>query len=234
MEPVSVIVMSKPAVPGLVKTRLIGPLTPVAAARIHAAMLACVLERASMWIAPSGGVRYYLATNPLEGGRVPGGRVVSAPPNPCRLWQCIEQGGGDLGQRLTRVWRAVGGGPAVFLGTDSPDVPAEALGSVAGALGHADLAVGPVTDGGYWTLAARAFVPKVLTGIDWGTRAVYHQTRCAAKNAGLRMAVLRRWHDVDEPKDLRALRRRLVDTREPALTVLRSKLNKILQGNANE
>ena len=152
-----------------------------------------------------------------------------------RGWDLVDQGGGDLGERLDRVWRGRGdkqaGGPIVFFGIDCPDVPAEALAGIGPALGRDQVAIGPVTDGGYWTLACAAYQPGLLQGIDWGTPAVYDQTVRAAKRLGLNPTALPAWHDVDEPKDLDALRQRLAnlpEPREPALAELAARLDEIL------
>ncbi len=223
-----VVVMAKPVVAGRVKTRLIGKLRPHAAARVHAAMLECVLERAGLHVANGRRLNYFLALDhsilPSRGAAAEQRTGIHVPTG----WRVIDQGAGDLGQRLRHVWRAVGGHTVVFFGGDSPDVPAEVLGSILPALERTDVALGPVDDGGYWTLAAREFEPRLLTGIDWGTPSVYHQTLVAAREAGLSMGGLARWYDVDQPADLTALRQRIDRTPDPALVRLRLKLDRVL------
>ena len=122
----------------------------------------------------------------------------------------VDQGSGDLGRRLDRVWRVVGTeGPIAFFGGDSPDVPASLLSAIPTTLAGCDVAIGPTGDGGYWTLAANTHNPAVFEGIDWGTAHVYDQTRRQATVAGLVIRALPPWHDVDRPADLDALRVRL-------------------------
>jgi len=216
--------MAKTPVPGQVKTRLIDPLTAHQAAAVHAAMLECVLER--------------LATH------LPGRRVLAIDGAPGALndksspdlslkvpvgTEVINQGTGNLGQRIHHVWQASGSGPAVFFGVDSPDCPAEALTAIPQALESHDAACGPVDDGGYWCLAARRPAPALLADIDWGSPSVYHQTQSAASEAGLTLAELPAWHDVDTPSDLSALTHRLRSAHEPALTRLAERLSRVLQ-----
>ncbi len=124
--------------------------------------------------------------------------------------EVVDQGSGDLGRRLDRVWRVIGTeGPIAFFGGDSPDVPPSLLSAIPATLAGCDVAVGPTGDGGFWTLAARKHHPALLRGIDWGTARVYDQTRRQATVAGLVVGALPPWHDVDRPGDLDALRARL-------------------------
>jgi rSAM/selenodomain-associated transferase 1 len=206
--------MAKPAVPGRVKTRLIGDLTPGQAATVHQAMLDCVMARVQRHFHAAGDFALVLAA----AGAMP------TPPDP---WRLLDQGDGNLGDRMAHVWRSLGGGPVIFLGVDSPDVPAEHFDALAASLSAGDASVGAVDDGGYWTLAARRFALELLTGIDWGTADVYDQTQRRAADAGLRLTTLPPWHDVDDFADLVALRRRLVSATDPALLQLRAALDNI-------
>ena len=82
-------------------------------------------------------------------------------------------------------------------------------------------------DGGIWTLGANTFCPALLQGIDWGSSRVYHQINTAGTEAGLKMAHLPTWYDVDLPEDLAALRQRVRWSREPALIRLGQCLNQV-------
>jgi len=223
-DPVAVVVMTRPARAGRVKTRLTsargGAMTDAQAAAVHAAMSRCVLARLSQ-------LPYIKGFIAVDGGRLnpPDALPVPVP----RDWSVLDQGPGDLGQRLGRVWRQVGGGPAAFFGVDSPDVPAEALSAAIEAARARDAAAGPVDDGGYWTLAAVRYRPGLLAGIDWGTDRVYHQTCQAAGRLGLRLHALPAWHDVDGPADLAALQRRLASADDPALRQLRDEIQLALR-----
>ncbi len=118
----------------------------------------------------------------------------------------VDQGDGNLGQRLDRVWRTLAGaGPVAFFGIDCPDVPDETIDEIGAALQEHDVAIGPTRDGGYWTLAARAYRPELLRRIDWGTASVYDQTVQRASEASLSVQRLSLWQDVDDPEDVRAL-----------------------------
>jgi rSAM/selenodomain-associated transferase 1 len=217
--------MAKRPVPGRVKTRLVaGGLSAHQAAAVHAAMLECVLARVPA--ALPGRAILALDGSPAEPLTHSDPELSVHVPSDI---QTLDQGTGDLGQRLDHVWQIIDPGPVAFFGVDSPDVPTQALASIYDSLARADAAVGPVTDGGYWCLAARRYAPELITGIDWGTHAVYHQTREAARVAGLNLLDLPAWHDVDTADDLDALRQRIHAATDPALLRLRQRLDRITQ-----
>jgi len=224
----SIVVMAKRPAPGVVKTRLIGPLTPQQAALTHCALRDATLNRLTRW-ANSQNQRPTLIL--AETG--PPVQDVQAFPEPsiAQAWQRVEQGEGDLGQRIENVWRDIGRGPTVFFGIDSPDVPCAALDAVIAAMADADAVLGPTRDGGYWCLAAGQPQPPLLRRIDWGSEQVYDQTHAAGRNAGLRTADAPMWHDVDDADDLAQLIARLNDPSftadEPALMELRDRLQTI-------
>ncbi len=198
---VTAVLMAKRPEPGAVKTRLVGPggFAPEAAAQLSWAMLWCTAQRLC-----SASPRVILAVSPDGCGRE------LAEALGVEFTQIVDQGAGDLGRRLERGWEVVGGKEQIaFFGVDTPDVPVSALREIPHALANHDLAVGPTKDGGYWTLAAGAFHPEVIRGIDWGSDRVYDQTRQRAAEAGLEVYALPRWYDVDQPSDVEALSQRL-------------------------
>jgi rSAM/selenodomain-associated transferase 1 len=217
--------MAKPAVAGKVKTRLIGALAAEQAAAVHRAMWRTVIDRVTHAFSAENDVQLTLA---LAGGVIPVGesveRYMIALPS---RWRTIDQGNGDLGERLDHVWRSLGSGRIMFLGVDSPDIPLDALRQAWEATATHDVAVGPVADGGYWTLSCRQYEPTLLQGIDWGGANVYDQTLQKARARALRVAPLRRWHDVDDPADLLALRNRLAASDDRTLHPLRRALDEL-------
>jgi hypothetical protein len=219
--------MTKLPEPGRVKTRLVssGALDDAGAVALALAFLECTTERLAarmpLVVALASGAPGAIADRALR-GRLPSlsGRIVP-------------QGNGSLGARLDRVWRLLAGaGPIAFFASDSPDLPAPALEAIGPALAHADVAIGPALDGGYWTLAAHEHHPALVRGVDWGTAAVYDQTLRRADEAGITVVELPAWPDVDRPEDLLALRRRLAGpggaASEAPLARLAARLDEIL------
>ena len=231
MQTVQLVVMAKPVTPGRVKTRLIGRLDKYQAATIHAAMLRCVLARTQAHVASRcGTTRMVLAVDDAliaaEGRDGPIDTAGSVGVEVPRCWHIATQGPGDLGERLERVWRR-NPGPIIFFGVDSPDVPRAVLRAILPRLAEADVAVGPVDDGGYWTIACGRCEPRIFRGIDWGSPRVYHQTVLAVNRAGLSVARLPAWHDVDRLEDLTDLQTRLEAATETPLRDLRAELNRV-------
>jgi glycosyltransferase A (GT-A) superfamily protein (DUF2064 family) len=100
------------------------------------------------------------------------------------------------------------------VGSDAPHLPAafllEALGRLALAPGAspksvADVVLGPTDDGGYYLVALRAPAPGLFTNVPWSGPDVFSVTQMRARTAGLTVALLPPWYDVDVLADLRRL-----------------------------
>ena len=68
-----------------------------------------------------------------------------------------------------------------------------------------DLVLGPAADGGYWAIGVRQPIPGLLRDISWSTDRTLAETEARARRAGLRVAHLASWTDVDRPEDLPVL-----------------------------
>lgn len=90
---------------------------------------------------------------------------------------------------------------------DSPDLPASYLRQAFQALDdhQIDVAIGPTEDGGYYAIGMRE-LHKTLFDVEMSTPSVYLDTLALAEGAGLKIAALPRWYDVDRPEDLERLR----------------------------
>ncbi|MFW6201431.1 MAG: TIGR04282 family arsenosugar biosynthesis glycosyltransferase, partial [Gemmatimonadota bacterium] len=188
--------------PGRVKTRLSPPLSPLAAADIYEACLRDVL--AQVLRGPrSAEIRYRdePAARAYFARAFPG---VSSRAQPA----------GDLGHRLEAAFEhafARGDDRVIVLGSDAPTLPDAVLDEADAALADADAVLGPASDGGYYLVGVRARAwPRaaaLFEEIPWSTRAVWRMTLKRAAAAGLRIAALRTWYDIDRPGDLGRARR---------------------------
>jgi uncharacterized protein len=111
----------------------------------------------------------------------------------------IDQGEGDLGDRLAR---AAAPYPVIFIGSDAPDLDAARLIAAAAALQNAPAVIGPAEDGGYYLLGLNAPAPWLFTEMDWGTETVFDETMRRLAAHGITPVVLEPLADVDRPEDL--------------------------------
>ena len=203
-------IFAKFPAPGAVKTRLGGP--PERGAAVARAFLLDVLERTGSVDAER--VVVFAPPDAREGmARLVGPAVALAPQSP-----------GDLGERLGRFIGDrldAGAGRVVVIGTDSPTLPAALIARAFDDLTHADLVLGPATDGGYYLVGCRRRLP-VFDGIAWSRETVLAETVARLADPRWNLSLLPPWYDVDTPEDwavlrghVRALRRAGVDPGVP-------------------
>ena len=135
------------------------------------------------------------------------------------------QGRGNLGERLERFVAsrlAEGAGAVLVVGSDSPTLSPSFVELAFEELRHADVVLGPATDGGYYLVGCRRLHPALFAAIDWGGAGVLRQTVERLADPGWRLAVLPPWYDVDDLRDwqmlvghLAALRRSGIDPAVP-------------------
>jgi rSAM/selenodomain-associated transferase 1 len=206
----AIAIMAKAPQAGRSKTRLCPPLAPEEAASLSAAFLAdmtATVQRAAQAAPIDGWVAYAPAGTEaaLRPHIAPGtqllladGATVEAP------------GVAGFGRALLQTMRSLfarGYGSVCVLNSDSPTLPAAYLADAARLL-HAgpDRAVlGPVSDGGYYLLGLRRPEAWLFADIAWSTSVVAAQTRAQAQRAGLDMAGIPPWYDVDDAASLRRL-----------------------------
>ncbi len=197
MEKRCLVVFTKPALPGRVKTRLIGHLSPEHAAALQAALFEDVRHAVrgapfSCWLAWA-----------LEDGE-------AVPPGP---EPALRQQGANLGERLHRgLAAAAREHPWVAaVGADHPGLDAALVNRAFARLAEADLVIVPALDGGYSLIALRseALVPELFSGIAWSTPTVLAETLERAARLELRVELLDPAADLDTPADLARLCERL-------------------------
>lgn len=192
------VVFTKPARPGAVKTRLVGELTAERAALLHGAFLEDLLAR-------------------MEGAEFEtrlAWAVGHQEPLPRSRYGAFRQTGRDLGERLFSGLNLTLAefDRAVAVGSDHPGLSETLVDSAFEKLvSGCDVVLGPATDGGYYLIGVRrASIRRGLfEAIDWSTDQVLAQTleRCRVLGAEVEMLIPQ--EDVDTPDDLKRLARRL-------------------------
>jgi rSAM/selenodomain-associated transferase 1 len=192
------LLFSKPARPGRVKTRLIGDLSAEQAAELSAAFLADAIAELT-----AGRYDLKLAWA-LEEGEEP-------PPSDLPV---VRQKGGDLGERLhAALSEAARRYPRVAaVGSDHPTLSRREVEAAFELLeGGAEVVLGPADDGGYYLIAiGRAQLSaELFSGIPWSSSEVLASTLERCRLLGLSVRLLPGGRDVDTPSDLAALTSRL-------------------------
>jgi len=199
-DPGCVVVFSKPAHPGRVKTRLVGALSPEQTAELHQAFLDDLLERLE------GGPHEVWVAWALEADEA----------IPARGLPALKQQGCDLGERLFDALSRASLKYSCFaaVGSDHPELSLARVDAAFGLLeGGADLVLGPAADGGYYLVAARreTLRPEIFADIPWSTPEVLAATIERSERLGLDLKLLPVGHDVDTPEDLPRLASYLAD-----------------------
>jgi len=188
------VLFSKPAEPGRVKTRLIGELTAVQAAELHAAFLADLTAR-------------------LTDGRFDLRLAWAAEPNeplPKFPIPALRQSGADLGERLyTGLEQVATSFSAVAaIGSDHPEIPLSLVHQAFDKLAMGtDAVLGPADDGGYYLIALNSSVltREIFLDIPWSSSSVLEMTLQRCRQLSLEVELLPVGNDVDTPTDLARL-----------------------------
>lgn len=119
----------------------------------------------------------------------------------------INQGDGDLGQRLQRMFNHqfnLNVERVCVVGTDSPDLPANFVLQAFNQLNGCDTVTIPALDGGYVLLGARCDCAPLFQQITWSSAEVLRQTRQRAKEFDYSYREIEQWQDIDDLTSLRA------------------------------
>ena len=179
---------------GAVKTRMIPHLSPQLACELH-----CELVR---WTARR------LVASRLGQVQLSVTRDVYHPLfTSCRdlgVSEVVEQGGGDLGERMYHALRAALAiyRKVILVGSDCPDLDRTCLQQAVEALERVPLVLGPAEDGGYVLIGAREVSWEIFRGIDWGSSSVYARTVSRLEDAAIDWEALPAKRDIDRPDDL--------------------------------
>jgi rSAM/selenodomain-associated transferase 1 len=191
----TILVFCKAPLPGRVKTRLFGVLTPVQAAALHARLTVTLIARLAQ-----------AALAPIQ--------LCCHPDTEHRFFRALarrygvglqRQWGQDLGKRMLLAFHTAltNSQFALAVGCDCPELGAEDLNLALSALADGyDAVLGPAEDGGYVLIGLRRPWPQLFSNLRWGSGEVLAETRQRMALLGLKWRELPvRW-DLDRPADL--------------------------------
>jgi len=117
----------------------------------------------------------------------------------------VAQGGGDLGERMARLFRTLPPGPVCVIGGDIPSIRCSHIARAFKALGDHEAVFGPAPDGGFWLVGMKrvARVPiSLFESVRWSSE---HALSDSIATLGTdRVASVDTLQDVDRVEDLRS------------------------------
>ncbi|MEM9945753.1 MAG: TIGR04282 family arsenosugar biosynthesis glycosyltransferase [Cyanobacteria bacterium P01_D01_bin.36] len=191
--PCGLFIFTRFPVPGRTKTRLIPLLGPAGAAQLQKQMTEHLLTQfhtipnLSLQVHYTGGTLHQMY-------RWLGNNTT-----------LIQQGSGDLGQRLTQALHqgfVSGLRHILIVGSDCPSLTQTHITEALLKLQTHDLVIGPATDGGYYLIGLKRLHSILFKDILWGSDRVLTQTQSIAHQHHLSTALLPPLSDIDRPEDL--------------------------------
>lgn len=184
------LVMAKQPRIGRVKTRLGAGVGAMEATRAYRVMLAHTLNRLSRdprwqtWVAVSG-------VHELHAGVWPDNVNL------------VDQGTGNLGDRMQRMFNKLPVGPVVIIGSDIPNIERADIAGAFHQLGSHDAVFGPAPDGGYWLVgqSRRRTVLQMFGNVRWSSEHALADTMSNLDNVPVKL--LRQLADVDDAASYR-------------------------------
>lgn len=116
----------------------------------------------------------------------------------------IQQRGRDVGERMDNAIRDLlnrGAKKAVVTGADIPDLTAVIILEAFAVLDHADVAIGPATDGGYYLIGMKAPHPEIFRDIIWSTDTVLEESISRIRQSGWTCRAVQTLSDIDTLED---------------------------------
>lgn len=228
-------VFAKHWTPGKTKTRLAASIGTEASAEVSRRFLIATLER--LRDDRLGEARHVVVYTPACEGEA----FASLHGVASGDWHHEPQSEGTLGERMRCFFEEAlqQGSAALLVGTDSPDLPLQAVAEgmrwLSNGDGHSSrLVLGPTDDGGYWLIGARGKLPPIFDEMPWSQPTLMQATVERLDESGWRegddYCLLSPWYDVDEAADLDRLRSGLRQG-DPALKRLADELDALLGPN---
>ena len=199
------IIVAKDPLSGQAKTRLARGIGDQQARALYRCFLYDTVELAQRFAATTLAFSFWPATSAASFGALANAALL------------LPQHGADFGSRLLSAFEQAhsqGYDQIVLIGSDNPSLPPQYVEQAFAALATSPTVLGPANDGGYYLIGMHAPQPGLFhPGIAWSTASVAQQTRAAAAEAGLAMAQVPPWYDIDTADDLHQLYTDLAENR---------------------
>jgi len=191
-------IMAKYPEEGMVKTRLVPPLTYGQAAGLYEAILLDTIETVNKLDPYLKKVIFYYPEN-----KETYFNDISGPD-----WLVLTQSGKDLGQRLGNAFLGFkdSKSPMIIIGSDSPALPGQYLTDSTALLQDNDIVLGPTEDGGFYLIAikdiSRSFIEDLFKNIRWSTSDTLSDIIENVKIVNKKFALGGKWYDIDTAQDI--------------------------------
>jgi len=208
---VTIAIMAKYWEVGEVKTRLGRSIGMAAAAHLHRTFTLFLCQTLN----DAADRRLLAMTPPSRQSKVADALMTQIPSHD---WQWIDQGSGDLGSRLSRLFKSqftgsVDSSRLIVIGADCPLVDHSTLREASERLDEHDVVLGPAVDGGYYLIGLaspwRESYGHLFSDIPWGSSLVLEATQKRIQTAGLSSHLLGEQEDIDTIDELNRLRSHL-------------------------
>ena len=119
----------------------------------------------------------------------------------------LQQGGGNLGDRMLRPVQTLPVGRFIVVGTDIPDIQPSMIKKAFRQLGQKDVVFGPSEDGGFWLVGLKRhpIVHNPYQNVRWSHAQTLQD--CLDNLKGRKVGFVDTLNDVDEIEDLRRWRK---------------------------
>jgi len=115
------------------------------------------------------------------------------------------QKGGNLGQRMSNAIQkgfSDGYERVAIIGSDCPALAPEHIKKTFSKLDDSDCVIGPASDGGYYLLGLRRFLPGIFEGMKWSHGSVLDETLAILGQQNYTVSLLEELNDIDTFEDL--------------------------------
>jgi rSAM/selenodomain-associated transferase 1 len=186
------LVFTKNAVLGEVKTRLASDIGNEEALRVHQALV----ERTVLKVNQCNCDKVVYYSNEIEASSIffENG------------YRQEVQSEGDLGERMQQAFSkefANGYRSIVIIGTDCPEIDEASISLAFTHLEEKDVILGPAHDGGYYLLGLSALHNALFDDIAWGTSKVFQSTVDRVHKLSLSLSLTAKKQDIDTLDDLK-------------------------------